>query len=79
MVCATGPRRSLLDVERIFISSLARGEMGEIGRAAARAVDALDMVPVMFETGAASDEASHRTLLDRVAACDAVVLLMGAQ
>lgn len=66
-------------MERIFISSLARGEMATIRTAAAKAVEALEMVPVMFETGAASGVDSRRTLLDRVAACDAVVLLLGAQ
>lgn len=53
--------------------------MRAIRQAAGRAVEALDMHPVMFETGAASDEDSRRTLLDRVASCDAVVLLLGAQ
>jgi hypothetical protein len=66
-------------MERIFISSLARGEMGAIRESARRAVEALDMHPVMFETGAASDEASRRALLDRVASCDAVILLLGAE
>ncbi len=66
-------------MERIFISSPARGETGAIREAARRAVEALDMHPVMFETGAASDDASRRALLDRVASCDAVILLLGAE
>lgn len=64
---------------RIFISSLARGEMGAIRESARRAVESLDMAPVMFETGAAADEASRRALLDRLAKCDAVILLLGAE
>ncbi len=66
-------------MERIFISSLARGEMAAIRQSARRAVESLDMVPVMFETGAAAGEASRRELLDRLAKCDAVVLLLGAE
>ena len=31
----------------------------------------------MFASGAASEEGSRRALLDRVASCDAVVLLLG--
>lgn len=64
---------------RIFISSLARGDMGAIRESARRAVESLDMVPVMFETGAAADDASRRALLDRLAECDAIVLLLGAE
>ena len=75
----TGSGRSLVLMERIFISSLARGEMGAIRKAARAAVESLEMVPVMFETGAATDEASRRALLDRVAASDAMVLLLGAE
>ncbi len=52
--------------------------MGAIREAARSAVQSLDMHPVTFETGAASDESSRRTLLDRVAQSDAVVLLLGA-
>jgi hypothetical protein len=66
-------------MERIFISSLARGAMAAIRQAGRRAVEALDMHAVMFETGAASDEDSRRTLLNRVASCDAVVLVLGAE
>lgn len=65
-------------MERIFVSSLARGDMGPIREAARAAVQSLDMHPVSFETGAASDENSRRALLDRVAQSDAVVLLLGA-
>src|SRR5258708_5956401 len=66
-------------MEQIFISSLARGEMEMVRQAARRAVEALEMRPVMFETGAASAMDSRRTLLDRVASCDAVLLLLGAE
>jgi hypothetical protein len=64
---------------RIFISSLARGDMGAIRQAARAAVESLDMHPVMFESGAAAEESSRRALLDRVASCDALVLLLGAE
>ena len=37
------------------------------------------MYPVMFETGAASDEGSRRALLDRVDEADALLLLLGAE
>ncbi len=53
--------------------------MGAIRQAARRAVEALDMVPVMFETGAASEQDSRRALLDRIATCDAFLLLLGAE
>jgi hypothetical protein len=66
-------------VERIFISSLARGDMGSIRQAARRAVEALEMYPVMFETGPPSDEGSRRALLDRVASADALLLLLGGE
>lgn len=36
------------------------------------------MRPVMFETAPASAQNSRRVLLDDLAACDAVVLLLGA-
>ncbi len=65
-------------MDQVFISSLARGEMSAIREATRRAVEALEMHPVMFETGAASDDDSRRTLLSRVASCDALVLLLGA-
>ncbi|UUY03013.1 DUF4062 domain-containing protein [Svornostia abyssi] len=66
-------------MEQIFISSLARGDMAAVREAARRAVDALDMRPVMFETGAPSEDDSRRALLDRVANCDALLLLIGAE
>lgn len=66
-------------MERIFISSLARGEMSAIRQATRRAVESLEMVPVMFEIGAASDQDSRRALLDRVAGCDALLLLLGTE
>jgi hypothetical protein len=77
--CVTGPRSSLLCVERVFISSLFRGEMAAIRQAVRAAVDSLDMRPVMFETEPARDEASRRALLDQVARSDVVVLLLGAE
>lgn len=66
-------------MERIFISSLVRGDMAEIRQAARRGVETLEMHPVMFETEPARDEASRRALLDRLAACDAMVVLLGAE
>src|SRR4051812_19549837 len=72
-------RRTLGDMERIFISSLARGEMAAIRGAARAAVESLDMRAVMFETQPASAEGSRRALLDEVGKCDALLLLAGAQ
>ena len=66
-------------MERVFISSLFRGDMAAIRAAARAAVESLEMRPVMFETEPARDEASRRALLDQVAASDAVVLLLGAE
>src|SRR4051812_7855290 len=66
-------------VESIFISSLARGEMGAIRQAARTAVESLGMRPVMFETTGASDQNSRRLLLDRIPKCDALLLLLGAE
>lgn len=70
---------NLVVLERIFVSSVARGEMAAIREASRRAIDALDMIPVMFETGPASEHDSRRALLDRVGECDAVLLLVGAE
>jgi hypothetical protein len=66
-------------VERIFLSSLARGEMATIRAAARAAVESLDMRPVMFETQPASAEGSRRALLDQVGTCDSLPLLVGAE
>jgi hypothetical protein len=66
-------------VERVFISSLFRGEMAAIRQAVRAAVDSLDMQPVMFESEPARDEASRRALLDQVAASDVLMLLLGAE
>lgn len=66
-------------MERIFISSLARGEMSAVRAAARAAVESLDMRPVMFETQPASAEGSRRALLDQVGTCDALLLLVGAE
>src|SRR5262245_29201535 len=76
---ATVPRSSLLGMERVFISSLFRGEMAAIRQAVRAAVESLDMRPVMFETEPARDEASRRALLDQVAGSDALILLLGAE
>jgi len=43
------------------------------------AVESLAMAPVMFETVPASAEGSRRELLDRLAECDLVILLLGAE
>lgn len=66
-------------MERVFISSLARGEMGDIRKAAKHAVEALEMFPVMFETTGASERPSHAELLDKVAGSDVVLLILGAE
>jgi hypothetical protein len=66
-------------VERVFISSLARGEMAAIRAAARAAAESLQMRPVMFETAPASRDDSRRALLDELAGCDAVLLLLGAE
>src|SRR4051794_13530477 len=51
--------------------------MDAVRQAARAAVESLDMRPVMFETGPPSEESSRRALLDRLAQCDAVILLLG--
>jgi hypothetical protein len=66
-------------MERIFISSLVRGEMAAIRTATRAAVESLDMRPVMFETQPASTEGSRRALLDQVGRGDALLLLVGAE
>src|SRR5690242_10053465 len=66
-------------MERVFVSSLFRGEMAAIRQAVRVAIESLDMRPVMFETEPARDEASRRALLDRVAASDVLILLLGAE
>lgn len=66
-------------MESVFISSLARGEIGAIREAARHAVESLGMRPVMFETTPASNQSPRRLLLDRVADCDVLLLLLGAE
>lgn len=66
-------------MESVFISSLARGEMGAARVAARSAVESLQMRPVMFETAPASRDDSRRALLDDLGRCDVVVLLLGAE
>jgi hypothetical protein len=78
-VSAPGPCVLSAAMERIFISSLARGDMAAIRGAARAAVESLDMRPVMFETQPASAEGSRRALLDEVGKCDALLLLVGAE
>lgn len=63
----------------VFISSLARGELGGIRARARAAVDSLQMRPVMFETQPAGAEDSRRLLLDRLARCDVMVLMLGSE
>ncbi len=53
--------------------------MGDTRKAARSAVDSLEMRPVMFETEPAAGEDSRRALLDRVATCDVLLLLLGAE
>jgi hypothetical protein len=66
-------------VEPVFISSLARGEMGAIRASAKAAVESLQMRPVMFETAPASREDPRRALLDELGVCDVLMLLLGAE
>jgi hypothetical protein len=66
-------------MERIFISSLARGAMGDIRASAKAAVESLAMAPVMFETEGASEQESRGALLALIPGCDAYLLLMGTQ
>lgn len=66
-------------VYSIFVSSLARGEMAAIRTAARQAIESLGMRPVMFETAPASAQNSRRVLLDDLSACDALILLLGAE
>jgi hypothetical protein len=66
-------------MERIFISSLFRGDMAAIRQGARSAVESLGMYPVMFETRPASDQNSRRALLDQIPSCDAYLLLLGAE
>jgi hypothetical protein len=66
-------------MERIFISSLVRGEMAAIRTATRAAVESLDMRPVMVEIQPASAEGSRRALLDQVGTSDALLLLGGAE
>jgi hypothetical protein len=65
-------------MDRVFISSLQRGEMGAIRTAASNAVDSMGMQPVMFETGAAASDSPRNVLLGRVASCDVLLLIVGA-
>jgi hypothetical protein len=74
-----GPAITLRRVTSVFISSLARGEMGSVRVAARDAVDSLGMRPVMFETEPASPQDSRRALLDRIPHCDALLLILGAE
>ena len=66
-------------MERVFISSVARGELASIRQAAREAVESLDVRPVMFETEPPVGDDSRRALLDRVAACDALLILLGGE
>jgi hypothetical protein len=66
-------------MDRVFISSLARGEMGHVRQAVKQGVESLDMVPVMFETAGASERASRAELLDKVVGSDVLLLSFGAQ
>lgn len=66
-------------MERIFVSSLFRGDMAAIRKGARSAVESLGMYPVMFETRPASDQNSRRALLDQIPSCDAYLLLLGAE
>jgi hypothetical protein len=53
--------------------------MAAIRASARAAVESLQMHPVMFETAPASREDPRRALLDELAGCEIVVLLLGAE
>lgn len=63
----------------IFVSSLERGEMGQMRAQARAAIESLGMRPVMAETEPAAASDPLRTLLDRISDCDALILLLGAE
>lgn len=66
-------------MESVFVSSLARGDMGDIRKGAKEAIESLGMHPVMFETEGASEEGSRTALLARIPDCDVYLLLLGAE
>ncbi len=66
-------------MERIFVSSLFRGDMAAIRQGARSAAQSLGMYPVMFETQPARDQSSRRALLDQIPSCDAYLLLLGVE
>ena len=75
---SVGASPTFVAMERIFVSSLARGGMGAIRQGARDGVESLGMLPVMFETQPASDQNSRQALLDQIRNCDAYLLLLGA-
>ncbi|WP_210493212.1 DUF4062 domain-containing protein [Patulibacter sp. SYSU D01012] len=66
-------------MDRVFVSSLARGGMSEVRAAVKRAVESLGMVPVMFETTGATDRPSRSALTEKVEGADVTVLILGAE
>ena len=66
-------------VENVFLSSLARGDMGAIRKAAKEAIESVGMHPVMFETEGANESDSRSALLALIPNCDAYLLLLGAE
>lgn len=53
--------------------------MGAIGVTAARTIEALGMQPVTFETDAAAADAPRHVSVERIAACDALLVILGSQ
>jgi hypothetical protein len=63
-------------VRQVFISSIQRG-YEDVRDAVRRAVESLDMRPLMAEGAGAHAESPQRALLDLVARCDVFLLLIG--
>jgi hypothetical protein len=63
-------------VQQVFVSSIQRG-YEDVRAAVRRAVESLDMRPLMAELAGARAESPHRALLDLVARCDIFLLLVG--
>lgn len=69
-------RRTLVLVEKVFVSSVSDGFEDERGAARA-AIESLQLTPLMFETQPSSSEPSKYALLPLVEKADVVVLILG--
>lgn len=65
-------------MEKVFVSSLMRGNWVAVRRTAVEAVESLGLRAVLAEGTGANGESSRRTLLDQIARCDVLLLLLGA-